>query len=58
MNQTTEKELWDFWLESDPETRTPFHILKKQSSEDLSDWDVSDDYIKGFFDRVRVKYRI
>jgi len=52
MNQTTENELWDFWLESDPETRTPFHILEKQSSEDLSESCVSDDYIKGFFDGI------
>ena len=54
MNQITENELWDFWLDSDPETRTRSHILKKQSSDDLSEWGVSDDYIKGFFDGFRL----
>ena len=54
MNQITENELWDFWLDSDPETRTPFHILKKQSSEVVSEDCVSDDYIKGFFDGIRL----
>ncbi len=50
MNQTTENELWDFWLESAPETRIPFHILKQKINQDTSEWEISDDYIKGFFD--------
>ena len=54
MNQIEKNELWDFWMESDPETRTPFHILKRYSGDDLSEWGVSDDYIKGFFDGIRL----
>ena len=54
MNQIEENELWDFWMESDPETRTPFHILKRNCDDDLSETCVSDDYIKGFFDGIRL----
>ena len=54
MNQIEENELWDFWMESDPETRTPFHILKRNCDDGLSETCVSDDYIKGFFDGIRL----
>ena len=54
INQIEENELWDFWMESDPETRTPFHILKRNCDDDLSETCVSDDYIKGFFDGIRL----
>ena len=54
MNQIEENELWDLWLDSDPETRTPFHILTRYSADELSESCVSDDYIKGFFDGIKL----